>query len=84
MERFYSTTLKKNVQRVNKTRAKSLFGKGVKIWLHPCCMKFDNVWQYPIGIENDGSETFDQKVNGFMYYNCDSQRGRYPSYFIEC
>ena len=88
MKRFYSERLKKQVQQVNKTRARNLYEKGVKIWFQTCKMSFDNKWSGPYWLQKDEpdaeGETFDQICNSLVYYNCNAQMGRYLHYFIEC
>lgn len=34
-------------KQVNKITAKKLYEKGVKVWLHPCNLTLNNVWQVP-------------------------------------
>lgn len=87
MEKFYSNVLKKNIMQVSKTRAKKMYENGERIYLHPCRMTFDNVWQPPLPYkkgELTEERNFDQIFNAYVYYNCDAVRGRYPHYFIEC
>lgn len=73
-------------KQVNKITAKKLYEKGVKIWLHPCNLTLNNVWQVPYHFQKSetNTECFDRLVNSFRYYNCDSQRGKRIIFFAEC
>ena len=74
----------------NKNVARRMFGEGKKVFLHPCNMWLNNPWQGPMEVRNfvredneSKEEQFNKAVNSFTYYNCDSARGRYPSFFVE-
>lgn len=87
-EPFYSETLKASMLQVTKTQAKKLFEQGETIYLHPCKMRFDNVWQPPIPIsidriKNEFGWDFGKYVNNFEVYNCDGERGKYTHFFIQ-
>lgn len=83
-EKFYSTTLKKDVERVSKRKAKTLFLAGVTVFMTSANMRFDNVWQHPCPISKDESYTdnFDHLVCDFEWYNCDNERGRYAKFYV--
>lgn len=84
--RFYSHTLKATVKQINKTLARKLYDSGKSIYVHPCNMIFDSVWQSPycINVKDNiwGAENFDGRINDYMYYNCDNECGKYPCFFI--
>lgn len=84
---FYSNTLKKKVKQINKLQAKNLFMSGQPFYLQSCKLHFDCVWQNPAKIERDYIQyegyTFEQIVDLYEFYNCDSERGMYPSFYIE-
>lgn len=84
-EPFYSETFKASMLQVTKTQAKKLFEQGKTIYLHPCKMRFDNVWQSPIPISDStwDSWDFDKYVSNFEVYNCDGERGKYAHFFIQ-
>lgn len=83
---FYSHDLKAKVKQINKTQAKKLYNNGESIFIHPCNMIFDNMWQIPYKINiNDnmwGAENFDGRISDYTYYNCDNERGKYPNFFV--
>lgn len=88
MEKFYSSTMGTMMQQVQKRTARKLFQEGETIYLLPCNMRFDSVWQSPLAISNDVSRslgyTFDQLCNNYEHYNCDSERGRYVRFYVKC
>lgn len=80
------------MRRVNKTKARRVYEEGGTVWLQSCNMRFcDNMWQFPYALVKElvqaspayTDEGFDEMVSDYKYYNCDHERGRYPSYFIE-
>ena len=82
MKTFYSNNLKMDVTVINKTKARDLYSQGVEIFVQSKNMSFDNVWQSAYGIKkNNEADTFDRVVNSFIYYNCDSERGKTPRYY---
>lgn len=82
---FYSHDLKSQVKQINVRTAKKLFEMGKNIFMQSSNMNFDNVWQKACEISKDRltyNETFDTVCNAYMYYNCDSERGKYINYFV--
>ena len=76
------------IKQNNKTAARKRYEEGKEIFLHPCLMRLDSPWQSPCPISKatypDGFvPTFDSLVYDFKYYNCDSERGAYPIFFVE-
>lgn len=65
-------------RQINVKSARKLYDLGVKIWLHPCNLTLNNVWQVPYHYQKSetNTECFDSLVNSFRYYNCDRQRGK--------
>lgn len=72
--------------RIDKRKARIKFNEGKAIFLIPDMMRLENAWQSPCPISNNElsaiGTSFDNHVNDFMYYNCDSERGRGVKYFI--
>lgn len=70
-------------KRIDKRAARKLFNekKPVLIIPHKCAP--GGVWFTGIEMENDGSRTFDEFCNEFIYYNCNSQTGKYPAFYVE-
>lgn len=73
-------------RQINVKSARKLYDLGVKIWLHPCNLTLNNVWQVPYHFQKSetNTECFDSLVNSFKWYNCDKQRGRRIIFFAEC
>lgn len=75
-----------NVIQVSKTKAKNAFNNGKNVWLHPCLMRLNNVWQSPYCFNKakyNDNPSFDTIINSYKYYNCNNQLGTYPIFFIE-
>lgn len=73
--------------RINKRKARIKFVEGKTIYLIQDNMRLGNAWQGLCPISNERysaiGNTFDNHVTDFMYYNCDSERGRGVKYFID-
>ena len=82
-EPFYSETFKESMLQVTKTQAKKLFEQGKTVYLHPCKMRFDNIWQSPMPISINRIRDFGKYVHNFEAYNCDGERGKYTHFFIQ-
>lgn len=86
-EEFYSNHLKCVVVRIDKRKARQLYEKGQTVYMQGCTMRFDNVWQTACPIcKNDErweGQTFDSLVNDYIHYNCDTQRGKYPHFYVK-
>lgn len=69
--------------KVNSLQAEELYNSGYTIFLHPCRMKLNNVWQSPYQAQRNEQhpEEFKKVDTQYTYYNCDSERGKYPHYF---
>lgn len=84
--KFYSHDYHMTFQQINIRKAEKLYRDGVDIYVHPCNMLFDSVWQspYKMNIKDSmwGSENFNARINDYKYYNCDNERGKYPHFFI--
>ena len=69
--------------KVNRTHAEKLYNSGHTVYFHPCRMRLNNMWQSPMEAQRttDRPEAFNVVESQYRYYNCDTERGRYPSYF---
>lgn len=70
-----------NVKQVTKPTAQKAYDNGKPVWMHPCNLRLDNMWQKPMPMHNDSGDTFDNAVNSFKYYNCDTYNGKRVIYF---
>ena len=68
--------------RVRNEVARKLYNAGYEVALMPCKLRFDNGWVSPFIIKDD-NETFSHKINDFTYYNCNSETGYYPHYYVK-
>ena len=73
-----------NFIKVNKTKAKNLYNKGINVYIVPFKVypNYNNMWIQPIMINNFTNENFDSRVNNFEYYNCNYELGYYTSFYI--
>jgi len=78
------------IVKINKSEARKLFNQGKNIYILPCKVVLKNPWVQPMKVNNKNNEdskiyttqTFDQIVNNFEYYNTGSQLGYYAAYYI--
>lgn len=85
----------KELKRVNKTKARNLFNKGIDIHIIPCNASHTygsfvcNVTHQQMHgmfwttISNKQDYTFDEIVNQMEYYNCNNEIGLYLCYYVE-
>lgn len=66
--------------KIRKNVARKLFNEGTEIYLCPCNMRVDTAIKVK---KTDSRNDFDKLVNEFAYYNCNSERGRYTSYYVD-
>ena len=71
--------------KINKNKAERLFKEGKKITLVPCKLRIGAPWHPESRIKRTGEAycNFQSVVNAFIYYNCSSETGYYPHYYIE-
>lgn len=70
--------------RVTKTTARKAYGAGKTVILCPCKLRPGGPWNPEISVKRNAEdpETFDQRVNNFVWYNLNAESGRYPMYFL--
>lgn len=72
------------VRQVNKTMARKLYNEGKEIFINACNMCLNNPWTSPLSTSKElCGESFDNMLNSFQWYNCDSERGKYANFFVE-
>lgn len=78
------------VVQVTKKKAEIAYNSNKTIWVHPCNMIINNVWQMPyrfnkalLNNKYSDAPTFDNLINQYIFYNCNNQLGKYPIFFIE-
>lgn len=67
--------------KVNKTRARNLYNKGVTIALIPCKVRTLTGIVQPVHITNQGID-FDKLINEYEYYNCSPELGKYTHFYV--
>lgn len=70
------------MKKINKTVARKLFNSKKPVIIIPCKCHPGGVWFTGFEMENDGSRSFDQFVNEFTYYNCNSELGNRPAFYV--
>ena len=76
--------------KINKTKARKLYNNNVNIYIIPCKVypNYNNMWIQPIKlnkeeyIDKNYENDFDKIINNFEYYNCNTEVGRYTSFYI--
>lgn len=69
----------KNWIRVSKTVARKIYAAGEPICLCPSNFRPFGCWHH--GIIVHGGIDFEKLINRFSYYNCNSETGRYVSFY---
>lgn len=70
--------------RVQRRTAKRLFEAGNDVFITPHKMRFSAQWNPPYSIAALRSESkFDDIVNSFVYYRCNTETGKYPSFYVK-
>lgn len=89
MERITLTQGNRVFERVSKTTAKKLFGKGIDVYALPCKCNPNSPWykgfvNHPIShIDNTCCERdFNTWYNMYSYYNCNKETGKYISFYV--
>lgn len=74
----------KTMKKINKSTARKLYNEGKEFWITACNMRPEyGILIGSLSFEQMAGVSFDAMVNSFSYYNCDSERGRYPAYYVE-
>lgn len=71
------------MKQINKTVARKLYEQNKPFWITACNMRPECGILINSRARRYGNETFNNIVNAFTYYNCNSETGRYPRYYIE-
>lgn len=72
------------MKKINKTSARKLFDQGKTIRLFPCKANINSPWWAGgVQVSSKIGETFDQIVNAYEWYNCNSEAGRYAHFYID-
>lgn len=74
------------ITKVDKAKARKTYDKGETVWLLPSNVRFDfnSTWvrPYKISVKTCYGNEFDNIINEFAYYNCNSELGKSVHYYI--
>lgn len=71
------------MEKINKKKARKLYYSGTTIHVLPCKVGLGSMWIKPVEINKNSNMGFDAIVNRFEYYNCNTELGRYSSYYVD-
>ncbi len=87
MKRLYFNALHKDVQQINKIKARRLYEAGETIWLLSSNLRLNNLWQAPMDANKAfvtfNGYTFDEVCGSYAAFNCDNKRGKYIHFYVE-
>lgn len=71
--------------KIRKNTARKLFNDGRELTIIPCKCAPGSAWLTGFRICKNNLENadFDRLINEFEYYNCNSELGRYTSFYVE-
>ena len=67
-------------ERISKRTARKHLLEGRQICILPCKMR-PSGWLNPVVVSKEEMDSFDAYVNGYEYYNCMHETGRYASFY---
>ena len=82
--------MNKEFKKINKAQARKLYNNNVNVYILPCKVypNYNNAWIQPIKlnkeecIDKNYENDFDKIINNFEFYNCNTNLGRYTSFYI--
>ena len=72
----------KTWKRVTKKQARAAYDSGFTVLFCPVKMRPFTPWRLEAYAEKRSGCEFDTQVNGFEYYNCNRETGRYTAFYI--
>lgn len=93
MNKYYFNYKGYTFKRVNKTTARRAYLNGLDIIIAPCNMDPAGPWAPGYRLNKRSREAFvldhtglindfENYLSSYMYYNCNSETGYYPAYYI--
>jgi len=70
------------VVQVNKVSAKKAYNDGKELVVIPCKLRLDNS-MIPFVVLHNSGVNFDTLINEYEAYNCNSEVGEYPHFYIK-
>lgn len=73
-----------NYVRITKKQAATRYENNQNIYLLPCKMNPENMYQKPMQFNrmNSKHNNFDSIINSYEYYNCNYELGYYVAFYI--
>ena len=69
--------------RISRQAAKKRYEAQQHVIIIPCKCAPGNKCSIGNRMYNTGGRTFDQYINEWSYYNCNSELGRYPAFYVK-
>lgn len=69
--------------RISKQAARKRYEACQNVIIIPCRCAPGNAWGIGNRMYNVGGRTFEQYINEWSYYNCNSELGRYPAFYVK-
>lgn len=88
LERWINKRTNTPYRRITRANAKKLFADGHILIIAPAKADLDSPWNNWSIMQYNGkdgtapAQSFDRIINSFTYYNCNSQLGLYPKFYI--
>ena len=73
----------KTWERVTKKKARAAYDSGFTVLFCPAKMRHFTPWHLEAYADKRSGCEFNTQVNGFEYYNCNSETGRYTAFYIK-
>lgn len=73
----------KTWNRVTKRAAEKAYNAGKQVWLAPVLANLNSPWWCTVLVDNTDGAGFNRVLNGFEYYNCNTETGTYAKFFVE-
>lgn len=73
-----------NFEKITRPTARKLFEAGEKIYLLPCKVRLGNPWINPMrASKNEDTNSFDNIVSLYEYWNCGFELGKRVAFYKE-
>ena len=69
--------------RVTKKIARAAYNAGLTITICPEKIRPFTPWHLEAYVDKSSGRSFNETVNGFEYYNCNSETGRYTAFYVQ-
>ena len=83
MNKYSFTNNGKTWERITKKQARAAYNNGLTVLFCPVNMRPFTPWHLETYVDKSSGCKFNTQVNSFEYYNCNSETGRYTSFYIK-